>query len=550
MNLRASKACDHCRASKKRCRPPLPCQNCISAGVRCIVREKARPSRRRKPREMDEVLPNSYTEPRTAKLSSSRELTPISKTDPADYVKELVFNYIYSTYDVVLKCTLEEPTAVPDDSQRSVGFSSPESVCVDATTIHQLLSVSAAEFVARLSPVEVSYLKTLASDILSQIPCHKSYMPIQDLINLNIPLDRLSLLLSALALCCIYPKQIDSNASAYFLSSRYLLNYRYVKPSLDLCIACYMQHLYLLKTGPDNQDTAALIMAIRTAHELKINETVSPDRCTLPAKLYLFLYFHDQCCAMSNNTPPLIKTTDYKANVFDHVLEEEPDFRPLFDILVANGQVLEALYGKPCDHSNIYHLEELLGCVSKSARKPMQPFLGLDGFTMNYEVPVQIHMFWARITLRVHRLPLTEDWIPSMSICVRSSQMILLLYFQTYNPSMAPNAAQNLHNPSASLLAMEGRLPLTWRQVKRIMTSAFILIYAYWHGEVTFEEVCRGTAMALVLHECQRVRWGRELDGAMAVLRDIAGICGMTILPNLSSLLPDVDLGVLRVIAG
>ncbi|KAE8410757.1 hypothetical protein BDV36DRAFT_276828 [Aspergillus pseudocaelatus] len=42
MNLRASKACDHCRASKKRCRPPLPCQNCVSAGVRCIVREKAR----------------------------------------------------------------------------------------------------------------------------------------------------------------------------------------------------------------------------------------------------------------------------------------------------------------------------------------------------------------------------------------------------------------------------------------------------------------------------------------------------------------------------
>ena len=97
---------------------------------------------------------------------------------------------------------------------------------------------------------------------------------------------------------------------------------------------------------------------------------------------------------MSNNTPPLIKTTDYKANVFDHVLEEEPDLRPLFNILVANGQVLEALYGKPCDHSNIYHLEELLGCVSKSARKPMQPFLGLGGTNMNYEAPVQIHMFW------------------------------------------------------------------------------------------------------------------------------------------------------------
>ncbi|KNG84567.1 hypothetical protein ANOM_007308 [Aspergillus nomiae NRRL 13137] len=508
------------------------------------------PSRRRKPRATDEVLPNNYTEPRAAKSSSSRELTPISKTDPADYVKGLVFNYIYSTYDVALKCSLDEPTALPDDSQRSVGFSSLESLCVDASTIRQLLSVSAAEFVARLSPVEVSYIDKLASDILSHIPCHKSYMPIQDLINLNIPPDRLGLLLSALALCCTYPKHIDSNASAYFLGSRYLFNYCSVKPSLDLCIAYYLQHLYLLKTGPDNQDTTALTMAIRTAHDLKINERGSPDRCILPAKLYLFLYFYDQCCAMSNNTPPLIKTTDYKANVFDHVLEEEPDLRPLFNILVANGQVLEALYGKPCDHSNIYHLEELLGCVSKSARKPMQPFLGLGGTNMNYEAPVQIHMFWARITLRVHRLTLTEDWIPSMSICVRASQMILLLYFQTYNPSMAPGAATNLHKLGLPLLSMEGRMPLTWRQVKRIMASAFILIYAYWHGEVTFEEVCRGTAMALVLHECQRVRWGRGLDGAMAVLRDIAGICGMTILPNMSSLLPDVDLEVLRVIAG
>lgn len=559
MNSRASKACDHCRVSKKRCRPPLPCQNCVAAGVRCIVREKARPSRRRKPRATDEVWPDSYTETGATfvgeKASSSRELTPISKTDPADYVKELVFNYIYSTYDVVLKCTLEEPTVALDDGQRSVCFNYPESVYIDASTIRQLLSVSAADFIARLSPVKVSHIETLANDILSQVPCHKSYVSVQDLVALDIALDRLGLLLSALALCCLYPKPIDNNASSYFSGSRYLLKNYAVRPSLDLCTAFYLQHLYLLKTGPDNRDTTALTMAIRTAHDLKINVTESADRDTLPAKLYLFLYFHDQCCAMSNNTPPLIKTSDYKANVFDHVLEEETDLRPIFDILVANGQVLEALYGKICDYSNIYHLEELLGCVSKSARKPMQPFLGLDGFNMNYEAPVQIHMFWARITLRVHRLTLTQDWIPSMSICVRSSQMILLLYFQTYNPtihpgSQDPHTIQHKLSSGLPILSMEGRMPLTWRQVKRIMASAFILIYAYWHGEVTFEEVCRSTAMALVLHECQRVRWGKELDGAMTVLRKIAGICGMTILPNLSSLLPDVDLAVLEAISG
>jgi hypothetical protein len=384
-------------------------------------------------------LPDKYAETRVASLgkkapkpSSSRELTPISKTDPADYVKELVLSYIFSTYgwsppltptgcqslnsrsDVVMKCALEEPIAVANDEQRSVGFNSSDSICVDAATIRQLLSASAAEFVVRVSPVNVSYIETLANDILSQIPSHKGYITVQDLATLNIPLDRLSVLLSALALCCIYPKRIDNNASAYFSASSYLLNKCATEPSLDVCIASYLQHLYILKTGPDNQHTSALTMAIRTAHALKINDRESVDHDTLPAKLYLFIYFQDQwvslctyigqrhrtkftntrCCAMSNNTPPLIRTTDYSASAFDHVLEEEPDFRPLFDILVANGQVLEALYGQPCNYTNIYHLEELLGCVSKSARKPMQPFLGLNGFNMNYEAPVQIHMFW------------------------------------------------------------------------------------------------------------------------------------------------------------
>ncbi|KAB8071349.1 hypothetical protein BDV29DRAFT_19130 [Aspergillus leporis] len=451
-----------------------------------------------------------------------------------------------------MKCALEEPIAVANDEQRSVGFNSSDSICVDAATIRQLLSASAAEFVVRVSPVNVSYIETLANDILSQIPSHKGYITVQDLATLNIPLDRLSVLLSALALCCIYPKRIDNNASAYFSASSYLLNKCATEPSLDVCIASYLQHLYILKTGPDNQHTSALTMAIRTAHALKINDRESVDHDTLPAKLYLFIYFQDQCCAMSNNTPPLIRTTDYSASAFDHVLEEEPDFRPLFDILVANGQVLEALYGQPCNYTNIYHLEELLGCVSKSARKPMQPFLGLNGFNMNYEAPVQIHMFWARITLRIRRLTLTEDWISSMSICVRSSQMILLLYFQTYNPSIYRDQTTLEHKLSTGqpILSMEGRMPLAWRQVKRIVASAFILIYAYWHGEVTFEEVCRGTAMALVLHECQRVRWGKELDGAMTVLRDIAGICGMTILPHLSGLLPGVDLAVLEALVG
>jgi hypothetical protein len=42
MASRIARACEQCRKSKRRCKPPYPCVNCLSAGVPCEVREKAR----------------------------------------------------------------------------------------------------------------------------------------------------------------------------------------------------------------------------------------------------------------------------------------------------------------------------------------------------------------------------------------------------------------------------------------------------------------------------------------------------------------------------
>jgi Fungal Zn(2)-Cys(6) binuclear cluster domain len=42
MASRIARACEQCRKSKRRCKPPYPCVNCLSAGVACEVREKAR----------------------------------------------------------------------------------------------------------------------------------------------------------------------------------------------------------------------------------------------------------------------------------------------------------------------------------------------------------------------------------------------------------------------------------------------------------------------------------------------------------------------------
>ena len=39
---RAPRACENCRQTKKRCRPPFPCRSCARSGLQCLVREIAR----------------------------------------------------------------------------------------------------------------------------------------------------------------------------------------------------------------------------------------------------------------------------------------------------------------------------------------------------------------------------------------------------------------------------------------------------------------------------------------------------------------------------
>jgi hypothetical protein len=46
---RIARACENCRARRKKCQPPYPCQACRDAGLPdCLVRDKPRPMRRRR----------------------------------------------------------------------------------------------------------------------------------------------------------------------------------------------------------------------------------------------------------------------------------------------------------------------------------------------------------------------------------------------------------------------------------------------------------------------------------------------------------------------
>lgn len=90
------------------------------------------------------------------------------------------------------------------------------------------------------------------------------------------------------------------------------------------------------------------------------------------------------------------------------------------------------------------------------------------------------------------------------------------------------------------------KLATTWRQVKRIMMSAYVIVFAYWHGEMMHEEASRYIAMARLLLEYPRWRWGEKLDEALQTLADISRLSDFKIYDHTQALLPGADEQFLR----
>lgn len=68
--------------------------------------------------------------------------------------------------------------------------------------------------------------------------------------------------------------------------------------------------------------------------------------------------------------------------------------------------------------------------------------------------------------------------------------------------------------------------------------SAFVIVFAYWHGEMLQEEASRYVATARLLLEYPRWRWGKRLDEAVGSLIDIGDLGGLDLNEHLQRLLP------------
>lgn len=102
--------------------------------------------------------------------------------------------------------------------------------------------------------------------------------------------------------------------------------------------------------------------------------------------------------------------------------------------------------------------------------------------------------------------------------------MLLSSYVEMAYPALVAEARHTDARSSEALpwRLAETTLPPTWRQVQRITTSSFIILIAYWKGELNKSEAARYVSMALLLLTHQSMRWGRAIDGCIKTLDRLA----------------------------
>jgi hypothetical protein len=109
--------------------------------------------------------------------------------------------------------------------------------------------------------------------------------------------------------------------------------------------------------------------------------------------------------------------------------------------------------------------------------------------------------------------------------------MLLNIYFDIFGPAIKILAKAYPSLPDGDLSGRLGEittLPLSWRQVRRITTSFYIIVYAFWQGEASEDEAGRACAYAALLLDFQRTKWGPSLDNARKTIQSLAKFESLT----------------------
>lgn len=136
--------------------------------------------------------------------------------------------------------------------------------------------------------------------ILNQVQCsNHSHLPIREAAfdcRNSVPLDSLSLLYAALALCSLRadPK-FGSRTYTHqlFETSKQLLGIHTGQASIEVAATLFLLHLIVITTGSTNQGKTFIGQAVQACHELKLNRFKKDSTTIRGTWLYLLVYMAD-----------------------------------------------------------------------------------------------------------------------------------------------------------------------------------------------------------------------------------------------------------------
>ncbi|KIW21508.1 hypothetical protein PV08_02088 [Exophiala spinifera] len=360
----------------------------------------------------------------------------------------------------------------------------------------------------------------------------------------RLPVDTIALIFAALALGAVASGELGSGRF-YFGVSTDMVKYFVGQPTLNLCLSYFLQHLLALRSGTSYYAQGMISQAIYVAHELGLQQNSHGDRGLL---LFLLIYMADQYGSWQHSTEPHIQASKLADRLFAPLIEAQPELQAVAELVTINGHVIEQSYRTVnLPEDEIRRLEAKIGDLCRQQRMPLQP--GNGSCRSDYELVAHIHMLCCRLKLRAPGLSIQSSWLLSLSTCIHAAQGVLTAYLQLYQPALIRLATQfSVQDQQTDKLPIPrvAALAVTWRQVKRIISAAFMLIFAYWHAELVHDEASRYVAMARLLLEYPRSRWGEALDEAIRALSDISGFANFSIYKHMQALLPVQSESLLR----
>ncbi|KAF7191008.1 hypothetical protein HII31_07632 [Pseudocercospora fuligena] len=344
-------------------------------------------------------------------------------------------------------------------------------------------------------------------------------------------LDSFALLLAAIALGSVALGCLD-HGQFYSRISAEVVKHFEGRATLDLCLAYFLQHVFALRSGTSDDVQSILTSAIGTAHELCLHHKAHGIR---GLQLYLLIYMADQYCSLTHCTEPTICQASLPAQTFAPLKDAKPQLQTLIDLVTTNGAVIEQSHRRAnLSAADITALEAKISKLYSRDTTGMPVREVAPSFRSAYEPLARIHMLCCRMNIRIRGLAEQDLWLPSMCICLHAAQNVLATYLELYQPALLALTRQTNNEATQ----MTHQLAVTWRQVTRIMTSAFVIVFAHCHGELVHGEAARYVAMARLLLEYPRWRWADNIEQAVQTLTDIADMQEFPLEEEMERLLP------------